>query len=79
MKAIQRIGKGTGKYVNVYRKEASKEMKIARGAIPVWIMPIQRVIENIELTNDLFDVVIVDESSQSNLFSLSVLLRGKKR
>ncbi|MGG3920281.1 AAA domain-containing protein [Parageobacillus thermoglucosidasius] len=78
LKAIQRIGKGTGKYVNVYRKEASKEMKIARGAIPVWIMPIQRVIENIELTNDLFDVVIVDESSQSNLFSLSVLLRGKK-
>jgi very-short-patch-repair endonuclease len=62
----------------VYRKEASKEMKTARGAIPVWIMPIQRVIENIELTNELFDVVIVDESSQSTLFSLSALLRGKK-
>ncbi|WP_117149524.1 AAA domain-containing protein [Paraliobacillus zengyii] len=78
MKAIQRIGKGTGKYVDIYRKEASKEMAIARGAIPVWIMPIKSVIENLALTEDQFDVVIVDESSQSNLFSLSALLRGKK-
>ena len=78
LKAIQRIGKGTGKYANVYRKEASKEMKTARGAIPVWIMPINRVIENIELTNELFDVVIIDESSQSTLYSLSALLRAKK-
>lgn len=78
LKAIQRIGKGTGKYANVYRKEASKEMNVCRGAIPVWIMPIQRVIENIELAEDLFDVVIVDESSQSDLFSISALLRAKK-
>lgn len=78
MKAIQRIGKGTGKYVDIYRKEASKEMTIAQGAIPVWIMPIKSVIENLALTEDQFDVVIVDESSQSNLFSLSALLRGKK-
>ncbi|WP_163970451.1 AAA domain-containing protein [Oceanobacillus halotolerans] len=78
LKAIQRIGKGTGKYANVYRKEASKEMKTARGAIPVWVMPINRVIENIELTNEQFDVVIVDESSQSTLFSLSALLRAEK-
>lgn len=78
LKAVQRIGKGTGKYANVYRREASNEMKIARGAIPVWIMPIQRVIENFDLASDLFDVIIIDESSQSNLFSLSVLLRAKK-
>ncbi|MBP1971358.1 very-short-patch-repair endonuclease/ribosomal protein L29 [Virgibacillus natechei] len=78
LKAIQRVGKGTGKYANVYRKEASKEMATARGAIPVWIMPIKSVIENLDLTADQFDVVIVDESSQSNLFSLSALLRGKK-
>ncbi|PGY09141.1 AAA domain-containing protein [Bacillus sp. AFS031507] len=77
-KAIQRIGKGTGKYTRMYRQEASKEMKVARGAIPVWIMPIQRVIENFDITEDLFDVVIIDESSQSNLFGLSALLRGKK-
>ncbi|MGD6961519.1 AAA domain-containing protein [Fictibacillus phosphorivorans] len=78
LNAIKRIGKGTGKYANMYRKEASEEMNTCRGAIPVWIMPIQKVIENIQLSDDLFDVVIVDESSQSNLFSLSALLRGKK-
>ncbi|WP_257535992.1 DEAD/DEAH box helicase [Metabacillus litoralis] len=78
LKAVQRIGKGTGKYANIYRKDASKEMMIAKGAIPVWIMPVQRVIENFELAEDLFDVIIVDESSQSNLFSLTTLLRAKK-
>lgn len=78
LKAVQRIGKGTGKYANMYRKEASSEFKICKGAIPVWIMPIQKVIENIELTEDLFDVIIVDESSQSDLFSLCALLRAKK-
>lgn len=75
---VKRIGKGTGKYANAYRKEASKEMSIARGAIPVWIMPIRSVIENFDLNAEPFDVVIVDESSQSDLFSLSALLRGKK-
>lgn len=53
-------------------------MSTARGAIPVWIMPIRSVIENFDLNSEQFDVVIVDESSQSDLFSLSALLRGKK-
>lgn len=78
MQMTKKLGKGTGKYASKYRKSASKEMNNCRNAIPVWIMPLQRVIENIELTNDLFDVVIVDESSQSNLFALSALLRAKK-
>lgn len=78
LKAVQRIGKGTGKYAGMYRKEAAREMKTCRSAIPVWIMPIQKVIENIQLTDNLFDVVIVDESSQSNLFSLCAILRAKK-
>jgi len=78
MKAIQRIGKGTGKYASMYRNEAKKEMKTAKDAIPVWIMPINRIIENIQLTKDLFDVIIVDESSQSNMMSLCALLRAKK-
>ncbi|EGL83897.1 hypothetical protein CathTA2_0543 [Caldalkalibacillus thermarum TA2.A1] len=78
LSAIKKIGKGTGKYANMYRKEAQKEMTICKDAIPVWIMPIQKVVENIELNTNFFDVVIVDESSQSNLMSLCVLLRGHK-
>lgn len=78
LNAIKRIGKGTGKYASMYRKEAQKEMATCKDAIPVWIMPIQKVVENIELNTNFFDVIIVDESSQSNLMSLCVLLRGKK-
>lgn len=78
VQAVRKIGKGTGKYANMYRKEAREEMQICKGAIPVWIMPIQNIIENIKLTDDLFDVIIVDESSQSNLFALCALLRAKK-
>lgn len=75
---IKRIGKGTGKYAEKFRREAREEMEQCQGAIPVWIMPVHRVIESISLYNEKFDVVIVDESSQSDLFSLSVLLRAHR-
>jgi superfamily I DNA and/or RNA helicase/very-short-patch-repair endonuclease len=78
LQLIKRIGTSSDKQLDLYRKEANEELNVCRGAIPVWIMPIQRVIENIKLDDDRFDVVIVDESSQSNLYALSALLRGKK-
>lgn len=75
---IKKIGKGSGKYANKYRHEASREMKRCIDMIPVWIMPLHRVIETMDISKDRFDVVIVDESSQSNLFALSALLRADK-
>jgi very-short-patch-repair endonuclease len=75
---IKRIGKGMGKYADKFRKEAREEMDQCRPAIPVWIMPIHRVIENLSISDDKFDVVIVDESSQCDLFALSALLRAEK-
>lgn len=57
---------------------AREEMKTAQSAIPVWIMPINQVLENFPVTNEKFDVIIFDESSQCDLFSINVLLRGKK-
>ncbi|MCH5586008.1 AAA domain-containing protein [Shimazuella sp. AN120528] len=78
LQLIKRIGTSSDKQLDLYRKQANEELNVCRGAIPVWIMPIQRVIENIKLDDDRFDVVIVDESSQSNLYALSALLRGKK-
>lgn len=41
-------------------------------------MPINRVMENLKLTDNLFDVVIVDESSQSDISAITVLMRAKK-
>jgi superfamily I DNA and/or RNA helicase/very-short-patch-repair endonuclease len=75
---LKKIGAGTSKYVERYRKEARQEMKECRSAIPVWIMPVNRVIENFSISVDMFDVIIIDESSQCDLFSLPVLLRAKK-
>jgi len=75
---IRKIGKGTGKYAAKHQADAKKEMAICRGAVPVWIMPLNRVIENFKPSEEPFDVVIVDESSQSDLFALSALFRGRR-
>ena len=34
--------------------------------------------KNFKVNPDLFDVVIIDESSQCNVLSLPILMRGKK-
>ena len=78
MEAIKRIGKGTGIQAVKYRKIAQKEMECCTDVIPVWIMPINRVMENLKLTDNLFDVVIVDESSQSDISAITVLMRAKR-
>jgi very-short-patch-repair endonuclease len=72
--ALRRIGKGTGKYAPRWRAVAQAAMTDAVNAVPVWIMPTYRVVESIDpLKTTPFDVVIVDESSQCDIFSLAVL------
>jgi very-short-patch-repair endonuclease len=65
VKAVRLIGKGTGKYAVVHRRAAREHMQHCRSAIPAWIMPIYRVAESVRPGIDTFDVVIVDEASQS--------------
>lgn len=65
MKSVKNIGKGTGKHAAKYRAEAQNHMEKCIDAIPAWIMPIQQVFENFEIQPNLFDVVIIDEASQS--------------
>ncbi|GAA0744058.1 AAA domain-containing protein [Clostridium oceanicum] len=78
VQAVKRIGKGRGKFTLQYSKLAQEELEKCKSAIPVWIMPLNRIIENMKVSRDLFDVVIFDESSQSNIFSICALMRGKK-
>lgn len=79
LQALAKRGKGTGKMAPYWENEARKSLPEAMGAIPVWIMPIHRVIENFDpRKSDLFDVVIVDESSQCDLLSVGVLALGRK-
>jgi superfamily I DNA and/or RNA helicase len=78
IEAAKKIGKGNGKQAAKYRRMARNEMEKCKDVIPVWIMSLNKVIENLPLNNNLFDVVIIDESSQSNLFAICALMRGKK-
>ncbi len=75
----RKLGSGTGKNANLYLRQMREEMDTAKNAIPVWIMPIDKLIEQYPFTNDPpFDVLIMDESSQSSVFSISALSRAKK-
>ena len=53
-------------------------MTKANRAIRCWIMPHWRVSESLPSELALFDLVIVDEASQSDLWALPALLRAKK-
>ncbi len=78
LNAIQRIGKGTGKRASRYRQDARYAASEAYSAIPCWIMPHHRVSESLPAALGSFDLVIIDESSQSDLSALPILLRAKK-
>ena len=43
---INRIGKGFGRRVPQLRREAQQKMEECREAVPVWVMPLSRLVEN---------------------------------
>jgi very-short-patch-repair endonuclease len=76
--AIRRIGQGTGPNATRYRRDAREAMLDAASAVPCWIMSHARISESIPAEIGAFDLVIVDEASQSDLWALPAILRGKK-
>ena len=76
--AIARLGAGTGKAAPRYRRIIRSSMFDASHAIPCWIMPEWRVSEQLPAELGLFDLVIIDEASQSDVTALPAILRGKK-
>ncbi|PYT53357.1 MAG: hypothetical protein DMG43_09205 [Acidobacteria bacterium] len=74
---IRRIGKGHGVRVGLLRAEAARKMSECRGAVPVWVMPLSRVVENFDPRVTRFDVLIIDEASQSDVMALVALYLGK--
>ena len=78
-KAInKKIGAGTGKRAPILKAEARKLMPQCQTAVPVWIMPINRVVENYDPRDNKFDVVIVDEASQSDAMAFTALYLGRQ-
>lgn len=76
LQTVRKIGKGTGKRAPRLQAEARKLMAECRSAVPVWIMPLARVVENFDPRTTRFDVVIVDEASQSDVMALIALYMG---
>jgi very-short-patch-repair endonuclease/transcription elongation GreA/GreB family factor len=76
--ALRKIGKGTGKGAVRHRKDARSAMSQCYDAIPCWIMPSWRVAEQLPGALGSFDLVIMDEASQSDIKEVTTLLRGKK-
>jgi len=78
LNAVQAMGSGTGVRAVRHRKNARDAMVRAYKAVPCWVLPLWRVSETIPAEVGLFDLVIVDEASQSDIWALPALLRGKK-
>lgn len=76
--ALRHIGKGTGIRARRFRRDARNAMEKSYGAVPCWIMPTWRISESLPASLGSFDVVIIDEASQSDITALPALLRGKK-
>jgi len=76
--AVRKLGKGKGKYTWQKEKLVRQEMRKAKDAVPIWIMPLYKVSETIPSEFGLFDIIIVDEASQCDIRALLSLARGKK-
>jgi very-short-patch-repair endonuclease len=72
------IGAGHGIRVPRLKAEASRKMTVCRGAVPVWIMPLSRVVDNFDAKKTKFDVVIIDEASQSDVMALLACYMGHR-
>lgn len=76
--AVSKIGKGTGKNAPRYVKAAQEAAKEASKAAPVWVMPEYKIPEQLPAELGEFDLVILDEASQSDITAIAALARGKK-
>lgn len=76
--AIHKIGKGTGPNATRHRRDAQRAMQNAQGAVPCWVMSHSKVSETLPPIPGSFDLVVVDEASQSDLWALPAILRGAK-
>ncbi len=76
--AIGKIGKGTGKRAPRHKRDAYRAMQACYAGVPCWIMPTWRISESLPSEFGTFDLVIIDEASQSDITALPAILRAKK-
>ncbi|MFI6575787.1 AAA domain-containing protein [Nocardiopsis sp. NPDC050513] len=77
--SVRKIGKGTGKYARVHQQHARESLRECQPAVPAWIMPLYQVVATVPMdAPGAFDVVIVDEASQSGPEALLLAWLGKR-
>jgi hypothetical protein len=76
--ALRKVGKGTGKSAGHWQAVAQRAMSDAVSAVPVWVMSVDRALEQFHGGDPIFDVVIVDEASQADIFALPVLSLARR-
>ncbi|MCB9073038.1 MAG: AAA family ATPase [Bdellovibrionaceae bacterium] len=60
------------------KREARKTLKDCKNAVPVWIMPLSKVFDSFDLAQTKFDVVLLDEASQSDITALVAFAIAKQ-
>lgn len=75
---IQKIGKGAGKNTTIHKKNAKEKMLLCQKVVPAWIMPLNKVFDTLNPVENKFDIIIIDEASQSDISSLILLYMAKK-
>lgn len=76
--SVRQLGKGTGTHAHRHRRHARESLREAQPAVPAWIMPLYQVVSTVPMdTPGVFDVVIVDEASQSGPEALLLAWLGK--
>lgn len=63
--AVAKIRSGTGKYAETHRETARQKLDECRKAVPAWVMPLYQVVQTTRPRRHQFDIVIIDEASQS--------------
>ncbi|MFW5885232.1 MAG: AAA domain-containing protein [Patescibacteria group bacterium] len=78
--AAKRIPKTRNAKTRPYwEKQAREALQEAKEAVPIWIMPLSKVLHMFsEPKAEMFDVVIFDESSQVDVRGVNIAYLGKK-
>lgn len=77
-KTVKKIGKGTGKNAPALKSAARKLMAKCQAAVPAWIMPVNKALESLNPAQNKFDIVVIDEASQSDITALAIVYMAKK-
>lgn len=75
---MTKYGRGSGKDASKYLRKARQSILACQKAVPAWIIPEMQVLTTFVPGMNVFDVVIIDEASQSDIFALPILYMAKK-